>query len=483
MFQLSTPDLFILVLYFVLMSGLGVYLARFQTDSRSYFLSNRNIPWWAVCLSIVATETSVLTFIGVPAMSYDSDMRFLQITLGYLVARVILALFFLPAFLSQETYTVYGYLTRRFGPRARNIAAGLFFISQMLGHGVRLFASALVLSAVLGLNGVGWSIFIMAAVTVFYTWAGGISAVIWTDVIQGAIMLGGAVLALVILGGMFPEGAGPVLATAQAAGKLRLFDFGFDLSRTYTFWSGLVGGTFLGMASHGTDQVLAQRLLTCRSLGDGRKALVGSAFIIIPQFAAFLLIGVLLYYFYQAHPPATAFAKSDSIFPHFIVNHFPPVAAGLTIAAIFGAAMSTLSGALQAFSSSAVMDILKPLRGEAHANDNYLGVSRWFTIFWGAVLCGIAFLARNWGPVLETGLTVASVTYGPLLGLFLLGFFTRLKSLNALTAGVLAGLAAVVLVLRSHVVPWTWYVAIGATVTVVASLAVERISGARGSCR
>ena len=224
--------------------------------------------------------------------------------------------------------------------------------------------------------------------------------------------------------------------------------------------------------------MLAQRLLTCRSLSDGRRAMIGSAFIIIPQFLVFLLIGVLLYYFYQVHPPLQPFDKSDSIFPYFIVNHFPPVAAGLTIAAIFGAAMSTLSGALQALSSSAVMDVLRPLRKDTRGEESYLGISRWFTIFWGAVLSGIAFLARDWGPVLETGLTVASVTYGPLLGLFLLGFFTRLKNLNALTAGVLAGLAAVSLVLGTKCLPWTWYVFVGAAATV----STPTCSGRRPRC-
>ena len=363
---LGTADLVVIGLYLVVITGCGVWLSRFQTDSRAYFLGNRNIPWPAVCLSVVATETSVLTFIGVPALSYGSNMCFLQLSFGYLAARIILAWFFLPAYLQQDTYTVYGYLDRRFGPLARNLASALFFITQALGSGVRLYAAALVLTTVAGTEATIWAIVAMAAVTVGYTLLGGIAAVIWTDVVQATIMIGGGVLALWILAGMFGDpGVFEVLAAAAAAGKLRVFDFSFDLGRTYTFWSGIVGGTFLGMASHGTDQVLAQRLLTCRSLSDGRKAIIGSGLVIIPQFLLFLVVGVLLHSYYGIHPPAEAIGNPDRIFPHFIVNHFPPVAAGLVVAAMLGAAMSTLDSAIQALSSSTVMDVIRPLNGKA----------------------------------------------------------------------------------------------------------------------
>lgn len=476
MFVLSTIDTIVMLLYLALITGFGVYLSRYQVDSRAYFLGNRNIPWWAACLSIVATETSVLTFIGVPALSYVGDMKFLQLTLGYLVARIILAVYFLPSFLGEETYTVYGYLRRRFGARARNMAAGLFFVTQVLGSGVRLYAAALVLATVLGMQSPSLSIVVIAVITIIYTWAGGISAVIWTDVLQAGIMIGGGLLAVVLLSGMFPEGLGEVLSTALAEGKLHVFDFRFAPGEAYTFWSGLVGGAFLGMASHGTDQLLAQRILTCRSLRDGRRALVGSAFIIIPQFLVFLVIGVLLYYFLQLHPPAETFENPDRIFPWFIVTHFPPVAAGLTIAAMFGAAMSTLDSGIQALSSSTVMDVLRPLGGDKRPAESYLGLSRRLTIFWGAALSGVAFLAADWGPVLETGLTVASITYGPLLGMFILGFFTRVRSKNALTAAVAAGLAGISLVVWSGSVPWIWYVFTGTAITVLTALLAERLS-------
>ncbi|HUU27415.1 MAG TPA: sodium:solute symporter [archaeon] len=480
MLKLPLADIAVIVIYLVLITGLGVRLARYQTDSRAYFLGNRNIPWWAVCLSIVATETSVLTFIGVPALSYATDMQFLQLTLGYLCARVILAIFFLPAFLQEDTYTVYGYLSRRFGPLARNWAATLFLVTQVLGSGVRLYAAALVLATVFGWQDTTAAIVIIAAVTVLYTWAGGISAVIWTDVVQAGIMLGGGVLALYLLAVMIPESLPDLLARAAADGKLRVWDFSFKLSDTYTFWSGIVGGTFLGMASHGTDQVLAQRILTCRSLRDGRKAIVGSAFIIIPQFLLFLLIGVLLHYYYVINPPAQALGNPDRIFPQFIVSHFPPVAAGLVIAAMFGAAMSTLDSGIQALSSSTVMDLVRPLARIQRPASDYLGLSRAFTVFWGAALVWVALVAGDWGPVLETGLMVASFTYGPLLGLFILGFFTPVKSQLSVAAASVVGLAGIILSVRlTGLPPYTWYVTSGCLLTVAVGLLADLVSSFR----
>ena len=466
-----------IAIYLLLISGFGVWLSRFQTDSRAYFLGNRNIPWPAVCLSVVATETSVLTFIGIPALSYATDMQFFQLTLGYLAARIILAIFFLPAYLSRDTYTVYGFLTRRFGPVARNLASALFFFTQVLGSGVRLYAAALVLATVLGTEQITLAILIIAAVTILYTWAGGITAVIWTDVIQALIMLGGGVLAIWLLAGMFPEGVWNTLSAAAAQGKLRIWDFTPQPTDTYTFWSGLVGGAFLGMASHGTDQVLAQRLLTCRSLSDGRKALIGSGLIIIPLFALFLLIGVLLSCYYQLNPPLEAFGNPDRIFPHFIVNHFPPVAAGLVIAAMFGAAMSTLDSGIQALSASSVMDIVRPLARTKRPVESYLKLSRGFTVFWGAALVGVAVMAGGWGPVLETGLTVASFTYGPLLGLFILGFFTRVKRQSSVAVAVGAGLAGIIIVVGCTGIPWTWYVFTGCLITVASGVLTDKIIG------
>lgn len=471
---LSAVDITVILIYLAVITGFGIWLSRFQTDSRAYFLGNRNIPWWAICLSVVATETSVLTFIGVPALSYAGDLQFLQLALGFLLARILLAAWFLPAFLERDTYTVYSFLSDRFGGAVRGIAAGLFFVTQVLGSGVRLYAGALVLAAVLGLEQVAWAIVVLAVVTIIYTWAGGISAVIWTDVLQAAIMLGGGVLALWLLVGMFPGGAGEVFTTAAAEGKLRLFDLRFDPGDMYSLWAGLIGGTVHGMASHGTDQMLAQRLLTSRSLSQGRKALICSGVIIIPQFLLFLVIGVLLYYYYQLNPPSVAFENPDRIFLHFIINHFPPVAAGLVVASMFGAAMSTLDSGIQALSSTTVMDVIRPLSGGNRPRENYLGLSRAFTVFWGAALAGVALMAGGWGSVLETGLKVASYTYGPLLALFLLGLFSPIKGQRPVIFGAACGVAGIALVLAFTSLAWTWNVFVGCSITVAAALLFDR---------
>jgi len=484
MIKIHPLDILVILIYFILVTVVGVRLSRYQTDSRAYFLGNRNIPWWAVSLSVVATETSVLTFIGVPALSYATNMQFLQLTFGYLSARILLAVFFLPVYLKEDMYTVYGYLSQRFGPLTRHCAAGLFFVTQVLGSGVRLYAAALVMATLLGWQDTTAAVVIIAGITILYTWAGGISAVIWTDVFQAGIMIGGGVLALCLLAGMFPEGVLDVLSRAAAEGKLKVMDLSFQISNTYTLWSGVIGGTFLGMASHGTDQVLAQRLLTSRNLRDGRKAIVSSAFIIIPQFLLFLLIGVLLYYYYQAHPGDLHVQNADRIFPQFIVDHFPPLACGIVIAAMLAAAMSTLSSGLQALTSSAVMDVLRPLSKVIRPPEEYLKQSRAVTIFWGAVLIWVAFAAGDWGPVLETGLTVASFTYGPLLGLFLLGFFTPVSSQVAVTVAAATGLAGLIFSVKLFgLPPYTWYVTFGCLVTVMIGVLIHKISGSASPCR
>ena len=476
--HLSGLDTAVMVMYFLLISGLGLFLSRFQKDSRSYFLADRNVPWWAACLSVVATETSVLTFIGVPAIAYSGDLKFIQLTAGYLIARILLAAFFLPAYLEQDTYTVYGYLRRRFGARVRTWSAWLFMVTQLLGSGVRLYAAALVLTTISGFESILPAILIIAVITAIYTWAGGISAVIWTDVVQAIIMVGGGIIALVILWGYFDGGAWHILTgPALAEGKLAFLDFGLALDKPYTIFSGVIGGAFLGMASHGTDQVLAQRLLTCRTLSDGRKAIVGSALIIIPQFLIFLILGTLLFYFYQAHPPAEAFANPDRIFPYFIVHNFPPGLAGLVVAAMFGAAMSTLDSGIQALSASTVIDVIRPLTGEKKAESEYLGLSRALVLVWSGILCGVAFLAGGWGPVLETGLRMASYTYGPLLGVFLLGFFSPLRRQLPVELGMLGGLAAVLAVAFFSGVAWSWYVASGAAATILIALTINAFTG------
>src|SRR5205085_5956862 len=446
----STIDYLVLVAYLAGITAFGVMFRKSQRTVKDYFLGDKNTSWIVISLSIVATETSTLTLIGVPALAYANYARpeqggnftYLQVVLGYIVARIIISLLFIPAYFRGNLLTAYELLKNRFGVSAKNFAASLFLIMRALAEGVRVFAASLVLSAVLSSSIPGlphlwlWSIVIVGVLTLIYTFEGGIAAVIWTDLIQLIIYIGGSLLAAYELLHLVPGGWHTIATDAAAAGKFQFASLRFDFGVPFTFWAGLLGGTFLTMASHGTDQLLVQRLLTCRNKRESQKALILSGFVVLFQFALFLTIGVMLFAYYQHVPlqhPELAAGKClasktvtcDVIFPRFIVQQLPHGISGLVIAAIFAAAMSNLSGSLNSLSSSTVMDFYKPLLRPHASDDDLLKLSRWLTAAWGLVLIGIAILARSWGSVFTTGLTIASLVYGPMLGAFLLGVLTR----------------------------------------------------------
>jgi SSS family transporter len=473
----STIDYLVLLAYLAGITVFGVMFRKQQRTVKDYFLGDKNTSWIVISLSIVATETSTLTLIGVPALAYANYTRpeqggnftYLQVVLGYIVARVVISLLFIPAYFRGNLLTAYELLKNRFGVQAKNFAASLFLIMRALAEGVRVFAASLVLSAVLSSSIPGlphlwlWSIVIVGVLTLVYTFEGGIAAVIWTDLIQLIIYIGGSLLAAYELLHLVPGGWSTIASEAAAADKLQFVSFKFDLSVPFTFWAGLLGGTFLTMASHGTDQLLVQRLLTCRNQRESQKALILSGFVVLFQFALFLTIGVMLYVYYKFYPLTVKPASNDEIFPMFIVQRLPHGVSGLVIAAIFAAAMSNLSGSLNSLSSSTVIDFYRPLLRPNASDEDLLKLSRWLTAAWGFVLIGIAILARSWGSVFTTGLTIASLVYGPMLGAFLLGVITR----RASQAGVMAGMAlslACMLVIRIRFasdVAWTWYVLFG----------------------
>jgi len=465
------PDLAVILVY---LAGITWFGARFRDRQRSlkdYFLGGRTAPWWAIALSIVSAETSTLTIIGTPALAFTGNLGFLQVVLGYLLARLVIAVLFLPHYFRGELYTAYELIGRRFGTRARRLTAGTFLVLRALAEGVRVFAISIVVSIVLGTGELA-SIVVIVCLTLFYTFEGGMTAVIWTDVVQMFLYVAGAVASFLVILGHVPGGWGSVAAVAGAAGKFQVFDFRFAFtweffSRTYSFWAGFIGGCFLTTASHGTEQLLVQRLLAARSQKESRAALMGSWVVIFVQFGLFLLIGLALYVFYaQTRLPAPQ--TTDSIYPDFVWRYLPPGVAGLVVAAILAAAMSNLSAALNSLASTSVMDFYKPVaarRGADHPESHYLGVARGATLAWGAVLLGIGYLARRWGSVLEAGLSIASVIYGSLLGIFLLGVLTRRVRENAAMAGMVVGLAAMAAVKLYTPIAWTWYVLIGTLVT------------------
>ncbi len=464
-------DLAIVIAYLLGVTALGMRFRRGQQNVTDYFLGGRTAPWWALAFSIVATETSTLTIIGTPAISYGGNLTFLQLVFGYLIGRVLIVLLLLPGYFRGEFLTAYALIEKRFGQKMRAVAASTFLITRAIAEGVRVSAIALVVSVVLGTSE-KLAVVIVIALTVLYTFEGGMKAVIWTDVAQLMLYLTGSAVTFLVLLHRIPGGWSEVTQVAAAAGhKFQVLDFSWNLATKYTFWSGLIGGAFLTMASHGTDQTIVQRLLAAKSERDSRRALLASGGIVLFQFTVFLLIGVLLYVFAQHTPLLAMGERKDRILPLFVVREMPAGMAGFVLASIVAVAMSNASGALNSLAASSVLDFSK-LRGQSANAARSLRLSRGMTLVWGLVLMGFGLV--KWGPLLETGLTVASLPFGSLLGLFLLGTLDRRANARGALAGMIAGLAAILSVFRFTSVAFTWYVMIGASVTFVTGVVASR---------
>src|SRR5271163_1481561 len=485
--RLSPVDLAVVALYLV---GITMFGLRFREKGkdrslRNYFLAGRTIPWWAIALSIVSAETSTLTIISIPGVAFAGDFGFLQVVIGYMLGRVVVALIFLPKYFQGRMLTAYQLIDQRFGHTLHKVTAGLFLLTRAAAEGVRVFAVSIVVGIAIGTKDV-LSIGIITALTLLYTFEGGMAAVIWTDVVQMAIYIGGTFVAIYTLGAHVPGGWGQIHAVAAAAGKFRLFNFALNLTQSYTFWAGVLGGTFLTMASHGTDQLMVQRMLAARNLRESRIALLSSGGVIFLQFTLFLLIGVGLYVFYGLHP--AVFASADRIFPTFIVREMPIGIAGLLVAAILAAAMSNLSAALNSLSSTTVVDFYMHWRPEADARERML-ISRSSTVLWAIVLFWIAIYsvhAGGKGHVVETGLSIASVAYGCLLGVFLLGTLTKYANQTGTIIGMICGFALNIWLwqgtfpvhIGSATIPhiaFTWYVLIGSIVTFAVGSAASMV--------
>jgi SSS family transporter len=461
-------DLGVIAVY---LAGITWFGARFRTPKQSlkdYFLGGKTVPWWAIALSIVSAETSTLTVIGTPAISFLGNFQFLQLILGYLLARLVIVSLFLPAYFRGEMYTAYELMRVRFGPRIRRWTAATFLVLRALAEGVRVVAISIVVSIVLG-TGERTSILAILLLTLFYTYEGGMTAVIWTDVIQMFLYVSGAVISFFAILHQIPGGWPHVAATAGPLGKFQMFDFHIGpwntyFTRSYTFFAGILGGCFLTTASHGTEQLMVQRLLSAANEKEGRKALLSSWVVIFAQFTLFLLIGVCLFTLYKDRGWATP-EVADSIYPHFIWTQLPFGVAGLITAAILAAAMSNLSAALNSLASTTVMDLLRPFFKQERSDDAWLGYARWATLAWGGILFSIALVAKNWGSVLQAGLSIASILYGALLGVFLLGLLTRRVGELAAMCGMTASLALMLYVRFFTPIAFTWYVLIGTAAT------------------
>ena len=490
--RISPIDLIIIVAYLAGVTLFGAMFRRGQQTVRDYFLGGRTAPWWALACSIVATETSTLTIIGTPAIAFSGNLGFLQLVIGYVVARIILCVVLVPQYFQGEFYTAYQLLEKRFGRRMKRAASAVFLATRALAEGVRISAIGKVFSVAFGF-GDRASIAAITALTLFYTFEGGMRAVIWTDVMQFTLYILGSIAAFFVLLHKIPGGWTTITqAAAAAGGKFSMFDFGFSLTQSYTFWSGLIGGTFLTMASHGVDQTIVQRLLAARSERESKIALISSGFIVFVQFALFLVIGVMLFVFAQHYALPIPEGDADRIFPSFIVHEMPVGVVGIVLASIFAVAMSNASGSLNSLASSTVMDFGEHREEEAGGESKegsfaslrmtrkpgaMLRRSRFITLAWGLVL-GFLGLVR-WGGVLVAGLTIASITYGGLLGVFLLGTWNKRANETGALVGFIVGIATMVVVNRFTPLAFTWYVLAGTIVTFAVGSATSAYAKSR----
>ena len=490
----NAGDWLIIAAYLLGIIGLGVWFGKDQRNTRDYFLGSKNIPWWGIGLSIVAAETSALTIIGVPAMAFGGDIAFIQMIVGYVIARIILAAVMVPHYFSGEIYSPYQLLEKNLDQSVRRFAGGVFLLMETMAAGVRVYVACIPIRLMLGdsllsfgglVNPILGAIVLFVGLSLVYTYIGGVKAVIWTDAVQFGLFLAGGIFAMFYLPTLL-GGWEAAFAKAADAGKLHWLNTGFTFSAPFNIWMGIIGGTVLVMSTHGAEQLIVQRVLACRNVADGRKALLLSAVLIFPLFLIFLLVGALLWVFYQSHPfgiplpeARPGIKANDFIFPIFMLTEVPHVLRGFLIVAILSAAMSSISSALTALSSVSTMDFVKrwlPAREE----DFFLRFSRNSTIFWAAALVGVAWLTRQVPFVLNAAMEVRGLTSGALLGSLLIAVFWRRLGVRAAVAGMAAALVVMNLLYWpprldatkgwyeatfGKGVFWPWFTLIGTAVT------------------
>ncbi len=485
---MSSIDLIVVVVYLTGSIAIGLWAARSQSSASDYFLGARDLPAWAILLSIVATETSALTVISIPGVGARSNLAFLQLTFGYLLGRILVASWLLPGYFRGEQETAYQRIENRFGVRTRRITSLVFLVTRALGDAVRVFASAIPMALVTGWS-VPTSVLAIGIITMIYTWFGGFKAVVWTDVLQLTVYVAGGIGALWVAWGL-AGGPGAALSAAAAAGKLQVFDLSLNLTSTYTLLGGLVGGALLSAASHGTDHLIVQRLLASRSLAAARTALIGSGVVVILQFTLFLLIGSALW----AANLAPADRPADQLFPMFILTHLPPGLGGLVIAGILAAAMGTHSSAINSMASSATHDLYAGWTGRRDPA-HLLKIGKLFSAAWGVILMLGAlffhrFTSQNDSPVVVLALSIASITYGALLGTYVLASVNaRAKARDVITALVFTVVVMLVVVFAKPIaatfalewlapvgrLAWPWYVPLGTVLTVGVGYLMSRL--------
>lgn len=499
----SLGDWAIIFLYLAGIILLGVWFGRDQHNTRDYFLGSKTVPWWGIGFSIVAAETSALTIIGVPAMAFGGNMGFLQMVIGYVIARILLAVVLVPHYFKGEIYSPYQLFADKFGPAARQASGGFFLLSETLAAGVRVYVASIPVKLLFGdrLLGAGTgdpllgAIFLFVVLALLYTYVGGVKAVIWTDAVQFGLFLFGGIFALCFIPSRVQGGVSAVLTQALEAGKLHWLEvtppagtsvLTFLLGPPFNLWMGVIGGTVVVLSSHGAEQLIVQRVLACKSVGDGRKALVLSAVIIFPLFLIFLLVGAMLWVFYQGHPfqiplpePRPGLKATDFVFPVFIMTEVPHIMKGFLIVAVLSAAMSSVSSALTSLSSVSTMDFIRhalPSRSEGF----FLRFSKVSTVFWATALILVAYCSRQAQFVLNAAFSLRGLTSGALVGGLALAVFWRQGHAGPVVAAMLVSLTAMTAI---EVLPqwhvtrrfwmekvgteifWPWYTLIGAIIT------------------
>lgn len=481
-------DWLVILLYLLGIVLLGIWFGRDQRNTRDYFLGNKTIPWWGIGFSIVAAETSALTIISVPAMAYGGDITFIQMVVGYVIGRVILAVVMVPHYLKGEIYSPYQLLESAFGGSARRLAGGFFLISETLAAGVRVYVASIPIKLMLGEKflsmGTGDPIFgailVFVVVSLVYTYIGGVKAVIWTDAVQFFLFMAGGVFTLFYVPTLIEGGFSGAMRQAAEAGKLHWLNTDFSLAMPFNIWMGLLGGMFVILSSHGAEQLIVQRVLACKNVADGRKALLLSTAMIFPLFLVFLLLGAVLFVYYQTHALPIAIPEvrpgikaNDYIYPIFMMTGAPHILKGFLIVAILSAAMSSVSSALTSLASVSTMDFVKQLR-PGWSEARYLQFSKRSTVFWAVALILVAYLSREVEYVLNAAFQLRGLTSGALLGGLILVLFWRRGSFWSLCAGMVVSLLGMIGISQIEwqeagvvkKVAWPWFTLMGTIITV-----------------
>ncbi|MBI5383061.1 MAG: hypothetical protein HZA90_00085 [Verrucomicrobia bacterium] len=513
----NAGDWAIIVAYLLGVIALGVWFGKDQRNTRDYFLGSRNIAWWGIGLSIVAAETSALTIIGVPAMAYGTNLVFIQMVIGYVIARLMLAVVMVPHYFKGEIYSPYQLFADTLGPEARQTAGGFFLISETLAAGVRVYLAGIPVQLMLGLD-VLPAIVLFVVLSLVYTYIGGVKAVIWTDALQFGLFLIGGIFAIAYIPTLVEGGWSGVFAKAAEGGKLQWLNTNLDaateggfwkflqasLASPFNIWMGVIGGTFVTMSSHGAEQLIVQRVLACKNVADGRKALVLSAVLILPLFLIFLIAGAMLWVFYQTHPfqiaiptvkPGSGIKANDYIFPIFMMTEVPHLLRGFLIVAILSAAMSSVSSALTSLASVSTMDFVKGRHGK-RSEEFYLRFSKYSTVAWAVALIVVAYLSRQVEFVLNAAFSLRGLTSGALLGGLLLAVFRRRGGPWPVVIGMCASLAVMTAIqtlprmdwskaawaaIIGPEIFWPWFTLIGTVITLTTALAVEAVTARRST--